>query len=82
MWRYHLFKKIAFCCYHCLQAAPYTGTGVFHLRRRPYAKLPLFIGNQRVLGVVGLPAGECLNIGLFFVVLRQVTYPREGSQHQ
>ncbi len=37
--------------------------------------LPLLIDNQRVLGVVGLPVGECLDVGPFFVV----TYPQEGS---
>ena len=26
---YHLFKKVAFCCYHRLQAAPSPGTGFF-----------------------------------------------------
>ena len=29
--------------------------GVFHLHTHPYAELPLYFGNQRVLGVVGLP---------------------------
>ncbi len=82
MWRYHLFKKLAFCRYNRLQAAPEPGTGVFHSRSRPYANLPLFIGNQRVHGVVGLPVGECLDVGPLFVVLRQVTYPQEVSQHQ
>ena len=46
------------------------------------AKLPLFIGNQKVLGVVGLPVGECLYVGPLFVVLVQVTFPQEGLQHQ
>ena len=59
-----------------------TRKGVFHLRRCPYKKLRLCFGNQRVLGVVGLPVGEFLNVGPLFVVLIQVTYPQEGSQHQ
>ena len=45
-------------------------------------KLQLFFGNQRVIGVVGFPVGECLNVGPLFLVLLQVTYPQEGSQHQ
>ncbi len=77
-----LKKKVAFCCYQRLQAASCPGTGVFHLSRRPFAKLQLFIGNQRVLAVVDLPVGEYLEVGPLFVVLRQVTYPQEGSQHQ
>ena len=40
------------------------------------------LDKQRVLGVVGLPVGECLEVGRLFVVLVQVTYPQEGSQHQ
>ncbi len=39
---------------------------------------PLFIGNQRVLGVVGLPVGECLDVEPLFVVLRQITFSQEG----
>ena len=46
------------------------------------AKLLFFIGNQRVHSVVGLPVDVCLDVGLLFVVLCQVTYPQEGSQHQ
>ncbi len=37
---------------------------------------------REVFGVVGLPVGECLEVRLLFVVLRQVTYPQECSQHQ
>ena len=37
--------------------------GVFHLRQRPYARFPLFIENQWVLGVVGLSVDECLDVG-------------------
>ena len=62
--------------------APQPKTGVFHLRRHPYAKLPLYFNNQRVLDVVGLPVGDCLDVRPFFVVLCQVTYPQGGSQHQ
>ena len=39
------------------------------------------INNQRVLGVIDLPVGECPDVGPLFVVLREVTYPQEGSQH-
>ena len=39
-----------------------------------------FIENQWVLGVVGFPVGECLDVGPLFVVLRQVTYSQLGSQ--
>ena len=67
MWRYHLLKKIAFCCYH---------------RQRPYAKLRVFFGNQRVIGVVGFPVGECLDVKPLFVVLRQDTHPQKGLHHQ
>ena len=35
-------------------AAPEPGTGVFHLHTRNYAKLPIYFGNQRVIGVVSL----------------------------
>ncbi len=56
--------------------------GVFHWRTLPCAKLPGFFGNQRVIGVVGLPVGECLDVGPLFVVLRQVTYPQQGTKHQ
>ena len=76
MWRYHLFKKVAFCCYQRHQAATWPETGVFYLRRSPYAKLPFFLGNQRAFGVVGLPFGKCLDVGPLFVVLRQVIYPQ------
>ena len=38
--------------------------------------------NQRDLSVVGPPVGECLDVEPLFVVLRQVTFPQEGSQHQ
>ncbi len=48
----------------------------------PYEKLLLFIINQRVLGVVGLSVGECINVELFVVVQCEVTFPEEGSQHQ
>ncbi len=81
MWRYHLFKKVAFCCHHRLKAALKPVIGIFLPRSRPYAKVTLFIGNQSVLDVVGLPVGVCLNVEPLFVVLRQVTYPQEGSQH-
>ena len=30
--------------------------------------LRFFIANQRVLGIVGLPVGECLDVEPFFVV--------------
>ena len=59
-------KKVAFCCYPRLQAAPVAGTGV--LRPNPYAELPLYIGNQRVLGAVGLPIGQCLDVGPLFCI--------------
>ncbi len=39
-------------------------------------------GNQRVIGVVGLPVGVCLDAKPLFVVLRQDTYPQKGLQHQ
>ena len=55
-----------------------TGNRHFPLRSPFYAKLPLFIGNQRVLGVASLPVGECLDEELLFVVLRQVTFLQEG----
>ncbi len=55
--------------------APQPKTGVFHLRRHPYAKLPLYFNNQRVLRVVGLPVGVCLDVGPLFVDLVQVNYP-------
>ena len=46
------------------------------------AKITAFFRYQRVIGVVGLPVGERFNVGPLFLVLRQVNYPQEGSQHQ
>ncbi len=37
---------------------------------------------SEVIGVVGFPADEFLVVGPLAVVLRQVTHPQEGSQHQ
>ena len=53
----------------------------FSLTHPPLCKITVFFGNQRVIGVVGLHVVECLNIGPLFVVPRQVTYPKKGSQH-
>ncbi len=50
-----------------------TGNRRFSIAQPP-AKLSLLIGNQRVLGVVGLPVGECFNVELLFVVLWQVIF--------
>ena len=63
MWRYHLFKKESFCLYHRLQAASYPGTSLFHLRIRPYAKLPLYFGNKRVISVLSLLLDNYLDVG-------------------
>ena len=70
-----ILKKVAIGCNHIFQAAPESTTGVIHLHTQLYAEMPLFISSQRVLGVAGLPIGECLNVGLLFLVLSQVTYP-------
>ena len=56
----------------------YSLTGNRRFAPRPYKKLPFYFGNQRVLGVIGLPVGECLEVELLFVVLHQVSYPWEG----
>ena len=62
--RYDLFKKIAFCCYHLLQAAPEPCTGLFHLRRRDMGvDIPepgLNSGNETGLGVKGCPVSQNL----------------------
>ena len=54
----------------------------FFFAHSPLCKFTAFFGNQRVIGALGLPVGECLNVGPLFVFLRQVTYPQEGSKHQ
>ena len=35
-----------------------TGNRCFHFTNKPYAKLPLYFDNQRVLGVVSLPVDK------------------------
>ena len=63
-----IYQKNTLCCYHRLQEPPQPGTGVFLLRQRLYAKLWVFFGNQRVIGVVCLPVGKCLGVELLFLV--------------
>ena len=58
-------KKVAFCFYHRLQAAPEPGTGVFHLHNHRYVELPLYLGNQRVFGVLSLPVDKFYEVGPF-----------------
>ena len=56
-------------------------TAVFHLRRRPCAKLMLYLINQRVLfGVLGLPISECLDVGPLFMVLVHLSKGRLTTQ--
>ncbi len=44
---------------------PLTGNRHFLFVHPEIAELLLYFGNKRVFGVVGLPVGECLDIGPF-----------------
>ncbi len=50
------------------------GTNVFYSQTHPNAELPLYFGNQRVLGVVSLPEDKCLDVGPQKPALRRHTH--------
>ncbi len=53
-----------------LLLSPPPGGSLTGSRRFSFAHPPLlYFGNQRVTVVVGLPYGECLDVGLLFVDL-------------